>query len=179
MSLIAFISFNECDFEEGFLKDAVKICRENDPYRLVSGANNMPLLDTKKYYTLCGLDFYTMHPYSETFDLAREAAEILCDKPLMFTEWGGYYVYDNPHLLTDFLMSMHHLYKCNKLAGTCIWYWAEINDYNRGGAACVDGVLKEALVDFDRKPNLIYYSFCNALAEMEKAILLWDRTLVL
>ena len=149
------------------MKNAVSICRENDPCRLVSGANNMPNDETKKYYTVCGLDFYTMHPYSETFEMAREASRVLNDKPLMFTEWGGYYVYDNPHLLSDFLLSMHELYKQHALAGTCLWYWAEINDYNRGGAACVDGVLKEALVDFDRKPNLIYHAFVEALNKMD------------
>ena len=166
-SIVFWLAFNECDFDENFLKSAVNTCRENDPARLVSGANNMPNEDTLKYYNLCGLDFYTMHPYSETFEMAREASRVLCDKPLMFTEWGGYYVYDNPHLLSDFLMSMYDLYKENALAGTSIWYWAEINDYNRGGAACVDGTLKEALVDFDRKPNLIYHAFSSSLKAME------------
>ena len=167
-SIVFWLAFNECDFDEAFLKSAVQICRENDGTRLISGANNMSNEDTKKYYNLCGLDFYTTHPYSETFDTARKASEELCDKPLMFTEWGGYYVYDNPHLLSDFLMSMYELYKNNALAGTCLWYWAEINDYNRGGAACVDGTLKEALVDFDRKPNLIYDAFCRSLKKMDK-----------
>ena len=157
------LAFNECDFDEDFLKGAVRVCRENDGNRLVSGANNMSNEDTKKYYNLCGLDFYTMHPYSDTFDMARRASKELCDKPLMFTEWGGYYVYNNPRLLTEFLTSMLELYENNGLCGTCLWYWAEIKDYNRGGPACVDGTLKEALVDFDRKPNLIYDAFCKAI----------------
>ena len=167
-SIVFWLAFNECDFDEAFLKSAVEICRKNDGTRMVSGANNMSNEDTKKYYNLCGLDFYTTHPYSETFEMAKKASYELCDKPLMFTEWGGYYVYDNPHLLSDFLLSMYELYKNNALAGTCLWYWAEINDYNRGGAACVDGTLKEALVDFDRKPNLIYGAFCNALKRMNE-----------
>ena len=166
-SIAFWLAFNECAFDETFLKEAVSICRQYDPRRLVSGANNMSNEETKRYYTLCGLDFYTMHPYSETFEMARRASEELNDKPLMFTEWGGYYVYDNPHLLSDFLLSMHQLYLQNALAGTCLWYWAEIKDYNRGGAACCDGTLKEALVDFDRKPNLIYHAFTEALKKME------------
>lgn len=169
-SIAFWLAFNECDFDEVFLKNAVQICRENDGTRMVSGANNMSNEDTKKYYNLCGLDFYTTHPYSETFDMAKKSSEVLSDKPLMFTEWGGYYVYDNPHLLSDFLTSMHELYKKDKLAGTCLWYWAEINDYNRGGAACVDGTLKEALVDFERKPNLIYHAFCKAIKNMDEEI---------
>ena len=166
-SIAFWLAFNECDFHEEFLKSAVGICRRLDPCRLVSGANNMSNEETLKYYNLCDLDFYTMHPYSETFEMARVASEVLCDKPLMFTEWGGYYVYDNPHLLSDFLAQMYELYKNHRLAGTCLWYWAEINDYNRGGAACVDGTLKEALVDFERRPNLIYDAFCKAIKSME------------
>ena len=157
------LAFNECDFDEKFLKKAVDVCRKGDPDRLVSGANNMPLYETKEQYTRAGLDFYTMHPYSETFDLAREASEVLSDKPLMFTEWGGYYIYEKPYVLSEFLLSMHELYKSDKLAGTCLWYWAEINDYNRGGAACLCGALKEALVDFDRHPTQIYDAFVGTL----------------
>ena len=52
-SIVFWLAFNECDFEEGFLKSAVQACRENDGTRLVSGANNMPNEDTKKYYNLC------------------------------------------------------------------------------------------------------------------------------
>lgn len=171
-SIIFWLCFNECDFSEQFLKDAVRVCRENDGTRLVSGANNMNDADTLKYYNLCGLDFYTTHPYSDTFNLALSSARALNDKPLMFTEWGGYYVYDNPHLLTDFLNGMYELYKANSdegaLAGECFWYFAEINDFDRGGSACVDGALKEALVDIDRNPTMIYSAFCNALRAMEQ-----------
>lgn len=167
-SIVFWLCFNECDFDETFLKKSVEVCRSNDKTRLVSGANNMPDEDTLKYYNMCDLDFYTMHPYYETFEKARKSAEILRGKPLMFTEWGGYYVYDNPHLLKDFLLEMHSLYKDRKLAGECLWYFAEIYDCNRGGAACVDGVLKEALVDLDRNPNLIYHAFCQALKQMDE-----------
>ncbi|MBO5440321.1 MAG: hypothetical protein J6A53_06690 [Clostridia bacterium] len=167
-SIIFWLCFNECDFDENFLKSSVRVCREHDATRLVSGANNMSNEDTLKYYNLCDLDFYTMHPYYETFEKARESAEILKGKPLMFTEWGGYYVYDNPHLVKDFLREMHLLYKNGNLAGQSFWYFAEIYDCNRGGDACVDGVLKEALFDLERRPNLIYYAFCQAIKDMNK-----------
>ncbi len=167
-SIIFWLCFNECDFNEEFLKKSVEICRNNDTSRLVSGANNMSDEDTLKYYNLCNLDFYTMHPYYETFEKARKSAEILKGKPLVFTEWGGYYVYDNPHLIKDFLLEMYELYKAGNLAGESFWYFAEIYDCNRGGAACVNGVLKEALVDINREPTLIYNAFCQALKEMNE-----------
>ncbi|MBE6739825.1 MAG: hypothetical protein E7565_05855 [Ruminococcaceae bacterium] len=170
--VIFWLSFNECRFTEQFLLDSARVCKELDPTRLVSGANCMSNEDTLKYYNLCGFDFYTMHPYSDTFARSRESARILNDKPLMFTEWGGYFVYDNPHLLTDFMNEMYKLYLQNDedgaLAGESIWYWAELNDFNRGKPACIDGALKEALVDKYRNPTMIFEPFCKAIANFGK-----------
>lgn len=127
--------------------------------------------DTLKYYNMCGFDFYTMHPYSQTFDRAMQSAKKLNDKPLLFTEWGGHFVYNNPKLLGEFINEMYNLYLSNSkdgaLAGASFWSWSEINDFNRGGVACVDGNLCEGLVDKYRKPTLIYQTFCDSLARME------------
>jgi len=165
-SIVFWLCFNECKFTEQFLIDSARVCRENDPTRLVSGANCMSNEETLKFYNICGFDFYTMHPYSDTFKRALESAKVLNDKPLMFTEWGGYFLYDNPHLLSDFIHSMYSLYKNNSddgaLAGASFWYWAEVNDFGRGKPACVDGVLKEALVDIHRNPTLIYETYKQA-----------------
>lgn len=173
-SIIFWLSFNECRFTEQFLKDSAQVCKELDPTRLVSGANCMSDEDTLKYYNICGFDFYTMHPYSDTFARSLKSAQVLSDKPLMFTEWGGYYIYDNPHLLTDFMENMYSLYEANSdegaLAGASIWYWAELNDFNRGRPACIDGALKEALVDKYRNPTMIYKPFCDAIANFGKTL---------
>ncbi len=173
-SIVFWLSFNECRFTEQFLIDSAKVCKELDPTRLVSGANCMSNEDTIKYYNLCGFDFYTMHPYSATFERSLVSAKILCDKPLMFTEWGGYFVYDNPHLLADFMNGMYNLYEANSdegaLAGASIWYWAELNDFNRGKPACVDGALKEALVDKYRNPTLIYKTFRDTIKNFGKTV---------
>ena len=163
------LCFNECRFTEQFLIDSAKACKEYDPTRMVSGANCMSLEDTKKYYNICGFDFYTMHPYAPTFERSKLSAEALADKPLIFTEWGGYYVYDNPHLLTDFIVEMKKLFKNRSddgaLAGMCFWEWSELNDFNRGKPACVDGVLREGLCDKYRNPTLIFDAFCKALKD--------------
>lgn len=165
-SITFWLCFNECIFTEEFLIQSARVCRENDPTRLVSGANCMSDEETLKYYNICGFDFYTMHPYAPTFDRALASARMLCDKPLMFTEWGGYFVYDNPHLISEFIEQMYGLYLANSdegaLAGACFWYWAEVNDFGRGGSACVDGALKEALVDGDRNPTMIYRPYFEA-----------------
>ncbi|MBQ9131449.1 MAG: hypothetical protein IJX62_03115 [Clostridia bacterium] len=167
-SVAFWLCFNECKFTERFLWESAEICRQYDPTRMVSGANCMNDEDTLLYYNRCRFDFYTMHPYSDTFARAQKSAEILCDKPLLFTEWGGYYMYDNPHLLLDFMTKMSRLYHHGDdngaLAGAFFWFFAELNDFNRGAPACIDGVLREGLVDQNRNPTLIYNAFRRGLA---------------
>ncbi len=174
-SIMFWLSFNECRFTEEYLVASAKVCRKYDPTRLVSGANCMSNEETLKYFSICGFDFYTMHPYSQTIDRAKESAKILNDKPLLFTEWGGHFVYDNPKLLSEFMKEMYALFKNpteeGALAGAVFWEWSELNDYNRGAPACIDGTLHEGLVDRYRKPRLIYNAFCASLAKMENPVL--------
>lgn len=162
-SIAFWLCFNECRFTEKFLMESAAICRRLDPTRMVSGANCMSDEDTLIYYNKCGFDFYTMHPYAQTFDRAQKSVDMLCDKPLIFSEWGGYYLYDNPHLMKDFMERMHELYRKGALAGAFFWFFAELNDFNRGRPACIDGVLREGLVTKDRAPTLIFDSFREGL----------------
>ena len=172
-SIAFWLCFNECVFTEQFLIDSANTCRKYDPTRLVSGANCMSDADTLKYYNLCNFDFYTMHPYAQTFDRAATSAKLLVDKPLLFTEYGGYYLYDNPHLFKDFITKMVGLYHQNSdegaLAGAFFWFWAGINDFNRGKPACIDGELTEGLLTADQTPTLIFDTFCTAWDEAENA----------
>jgi hypothetical protein len=167
-AVVFWLCFNECRFTEKFLADSAAVCRKYDPTRLVSGANCMSNEQTLLHYNRCGFDFYTMHPYSDTFARAQTSAEMLHDKPLLFSEWGGYFVYDNPHLLLDFMRNMKRLYDANSddgaLAGAVFWYFAEVSDYNRGLPACKDGVLREALVDRSGRPTMIFDAFCEGLS---------------
>ncbi len=168
---IAFwLCFNECNFTEQFLIDSARVCREYDPTRMVSGANCMSNEDTLKYYNICGFDFYTMHPYDQTFDRSRKSVEVLNDKPLIFTEWGGHYLYNNPKILLEFFDEMNKLYFNQNddicLAGAFFWCWAEVNDFNRGRPACIDGNLSEGLLTQDRKPTMIYETFCEGIRKI-------------
>ncbi len=170
-SVAFWLCFNECRFTEDFLVKSAEACRELDPTRMVSGANCMTDEETLLYYNKCGFDFYTMHPYSDTFERARTSARLLNDKPLVFTEWGGYFVYDNPHLLLDFIDEMRGLYLSGAddgaLAGAFFWFFAELNDFGRGAPACVDGVLREGLVTSEREPTLIYDAFVKGMKKFE------------
>lgn len=183
-SIMFWLCFNECMFTEKFLLDSAVACREADPTRMVSGANCMDNETTKKLYSKCGFDFYTMHPYAPTLEIPVAAAEYLTDKPLLFTEWGGLYVYDNPRLLGEFMDRFYSLYTDASdraaLAGALLWSWADVYDFNRGRPACIDGVLYEGLVSAERKPSLIYDAFCKGIERMDNPIIpdkfRFDRT---
>ena len=170
-SIVFWLCFNECKFTEQFLIDSAKMCKTTDPTRLVSGANCMSNEDTLKYYNICGFDFYTMHPYAQSFSQrAAITVSLLFDKPLMFTEWGGHQLYDNPKLLREFIREMIRLYRQGTdegaLAGASFWFWAELNDFNRQKPACYDGVLREGLLTSDRQPTLIFKTFCETWKEL-------------
>ncbi len=174
-SVAFWLCFNECFFTEKFLKDSADLCKKTDPTRLVSGANCMTNEDTLIHFNRCGFDFYTMHPYYHTPEKIEESARILKDKPLLLTEWGGFHVYDNPHLLADFIAKMRSLWLGDDtrgyLAGACFWNWAEIHEYGRGRPACADGLLKEALIDINRNKTMIYETFKNEWAKLGQVII--------
>ena len=165
------LCFNECHFTEKFLHDCAQLCRDTDPTRLVSGANCMSLEETKEHFNKCGFDFYTMHPYYHTVEKIQESAKFLTEMPLLFTEWGGFPVYDNPHLMADFIATMRGLWNGNDeigyLAGASFWNWAEIHEHHRGRPACADGLLKEALIEIDRRPTLIFDVFQKEWAKLK------------
>ena len=158
VSVAFWLSFNECIFTPEYLRASAAVCRENDPYRMVSGANCMDEKMTKEHFAACDLDFYSMHPY--TFDTYRfvQLAQYLDDKPLFFTEWGGYHVYDNVNFLKssiDRLVELwHNPDNGPVVAGASIWCWAGVYEFNRAAPACYHGVLCEGLVDNYRRPNL-------------------------
>lgn len=179
-SIVFWLCFNECKFTEQFLIDSAKTCRAWDSTRPVSGANCMSLEDTVKYYELCGFDFYTMHPYDSTTKRIRDSVEALRDKPLIFTEWGGYYVYDNPGLLRQFIRQMIAYWQepdiradgtaGNVLAGACYWCYADMHEFNRRRPAVQDGILTEGLVDIWRRPSTIFEVFRDTWRELSDRI---------
>lgn len=170
-SIVFWLCFNECKFTERFLIDSARMCRAWDPTRPVSGANCMSLEDTVKYYELCGFDFYTMHPYDATTKRLCESVAALRDKPLLFTEWGGYYVYDNPGLLRQFIRQMiaywHQPDDGDVLAGACYWCYADMHEFGRRRPAVQDGILTEGLVDIHRNPSSIFEVFRDTWRELD------------
>ena len=174
-SIAFWLSFNECIFTTEYLMDAARVCREADRHHMVSGANCMSIEMTKELFPKGGMDFFTMHPYAPTPDLMREHAEALgtLDRPLMFTEWGGYFVDDNPALLTRFIRFIKECWQNEGdkpiVAGACLWMWAEMFEFTRAEPACADGILHESLVDRYGTPKANFEVFKREFARINDA----------
>lgn len=169
VSVAFWLCFNECEYTPGFLRQSSDTCREMDPTRMVSGANCLDYEATKREFALNGFDFYTMHPYGADLDKVQggpgnritsiqEILGALNDKPIVFTEWGGMHVNDNPKLFRRFQSAMLDAWLepdgGRVLAGSCYWAWADMYEFGRGEYACYDGRLWEGLVDMYRRPRV-------------------------
>lgn len=188
-SVIFWLAFNECIFNDKYLSNVKKLCYGLDPTRLVSGANFMNPEWTKEVFSRLDIDFYTFHPYGHYPDnfvtggydgknsniSLRDVLETLSDRPVLFSEWGGWPVYENPALFKNFLTTMLDFagkdFPEPNLAGVCFWEWADMLQTSRGYPACIDGILAEGLVDIWRNKRTNYYVLSDLFSEMgyEKA----------
>ena len=169
VSVAFWLSFNECIFTPEFIKESARVCREYDPYRMVSGANCMSIEMTKKYFKECGFDFYTMHPYHTDPWRMTQCAKELTDLPLVFTEWGGHPVFNSPFHMKQFITEVVRLWQNDEkdevVTGASFWCFSEMYEINRAAPACYDGLQCEGLVDRFRKPNSGYYTFRDEFAK--------------
>ena len=170
VSVAFWLSFNECIFTPEFIKESARVCRECDPYRMVSGANCMSIEMTKQFFKECGFDFYTMHPYHTDPWRMTQCAKELTDMPLVFTEWGGHPVFNSPFHLKQFITEVVRLWQnddCDEvITGASYWCFSEMYEINRAAPACYDGLQCEGLVDRFRNPNVGYGTFRDEFAKL-------------
>ncbi|TVY05680.1 glycoside hydrolase family 2 protein [Paenibacillus cremeus] len=166
--LIFWLLFNECRFAGDYPSRGKKVCRDLDPTRLVSAANCMDIDDTKNYFDEQGLDFYTYHAYGYRPKYiggdrplsVEDACRCFKDKPLVFTEWGGWFIHNNVNLINgfkrDFVKFMHNRSPEPNLAGIAWWQFQDIYQFYRGLPGVVDGQLSDGLVDNERNIKPMY-----------------------
>lgn len=182
-SVAFWLVYNECVVTVDFIRRSVELCKGLDPTRLVSGASCMQPQMNKDRFTEGGFDFYTHHPYGPYPNVVaggvpdgpdidwehfycttlQDLLALLSDKPLLFTEWGGLFVMNNPNLFGRFLDLMiqawHNTEEGKVLAGMSYWNWADIYEENRTAPDCHQGILTEGLVDVDRHPRMCFEIF--------------------
>ena len=165
-AVIAWIFFNECLLEDAidYLKRGVRLCRSLDPKKLLSFANCQPNDRAKKVFDETGMDFYTQHPYCYEGELLIKAATELRGKPLVFTEWGGWFIHYNPNLIKLFKNVVAKLAHAGDdeahISGMCWWEWQDVPLYSRALPGCLDCRMNDGLVDCfrNRKPSYIMMS---------------------
>lgn len=166
-SVIFWLLFNECRFGGDYPKRGKDLCRSLDPTRLVSAANCMDVEDTRDYFKDQGLDFYTFHAYGYTPDKLLEkdlsmekVLRVLNDMPVVFTEWGGWFIHNNSNLINGFKKDIarfsHNRAPEPNFAGMAWWQWQDIYQFYRGLPGCIDGLLSDGLVDKDRNRKPMY-----------------------
>ena len=178
-SVIFWLLFNECFFAGNYPYEARIACRNLDPSRMVSAANCMPLEETKAYFNEQELDFYTYHAYGHQTTLISDkplsidnVCSVLNDKPLVFTEWGGWYIHNNRNLIDQFKEEIsrlsHNRAPLPNLAGISWWQWQDIYEFNRGLPGVIDGVLCDGLVDINRNVKFMYQHMAGIFRTMDE-----------
>lgn len=159
-SLMAWILGNESWADPSYLHTASSVCRSLDSrpvgFSDLYSSRLGKKLSTKEAYVGWDPDFYDYHPYGEAANLYREAPRYLDDKPLIFGEWGGFWVQHDPWLWERLgqqfaAWAAASDEAASQLAGFAFWQWADMRQYQRGYPGCENGVLTEGLVTEDRQ----------------------------
>ena len=161
-AVIAWLFFNECPLGGAmdYLKRGYAMCRSLDPTRLLSGASCDKDRKNKRVFDKVGMDFYTQHPYCFEGEKMWRAAKIQRGKPLVFTEWGGWYIHYNANLIKLFQSIITPLAHASEdephINGMCWWQWQDIFQFSRALPGCEDGLLSDGLVDRNRNRKPAY-----------------------
>jgi beta-glucuronidase len=163
-SVFAWLLGNECWPANTYINDGKRLCNALDPGRLVGfshfnsdeGGIRASFRDLE-----WDPDFHDVHPYYNAESLYRTAMREFPDRPLIFGEWGGYWVWHDDWLLEQigrsFAAAAHApADAAEQLSGMAYWEWADTRQYNRGYPACTDGVLTEGLVTEDRQRKPVW-----------------------
>jgi len=195
-AVVAWLFFNECPLGGAmdYLKRGHAMCRSLDPTRLLSGASCDKDRKNKRVFDKVGMDFYTQHPYCFEGEKMGKAAKIQRGKPLVFTEWGGWYIHYNANLIKLFQSIITPLAHAPEnephINGMCWWQWQDIWQFSRALPGCEDGLLSDGLVDrnrnrkpaydmmieffnlVDKKPEPLFEleEYPEAVSEMEEAL---------
>ncbi len=160
-SVLAWLLGNESWSDGAYLQKASSLCRTLDGTRPVGFSDLYATRLGKKVasreaYAGWEPDFYDYHPYGEAADLYREPPRYLNDKPLIYGEWGGFWVQHDDWLMERIGRQFAEWAAAPEdapfqVAGFAFWEWADMRQYQRGYPGCEAGVLTEGLVTESRQ----------------------------
>jgi hypothetical protein len=163
-SVLAWLIYNECDPNVEYASRAAAVCRELDPGRPVSCADCSGKTDeVRAMVETAGLSFYGFNVYDYGPGPYLDRMKAYPDKPVVFTEWGGYMAQGNERVMKTLggMLASHTRAEASpRNSGFCFWAWADYEERSRGGPAAPEGWTIEGLTDREGapKPDLILLS---------------------
>ena len=160
-SVLAWLLGNESWSDAAYLRRAASLCRSLDGTRPVGFSDLYAgrlgkKLASREAYAGWEPDFYDYHPYGEAASLYRDPPRHLNDKPLIYGEWGGFWVQHDDWLMERIGRQFAEWASApedaaSQVAGFAFWEWADMRQYQRGYPGCEAGVLSEGLVTESRQ----------------------------
>lgn len=156
-SIFAWLIYNECNPNADYARRAAKVCRELDPDARLSFADCSGRHDEIKAMLAAGdLTYYGINVYSYLPEAYVERMRIFPDRPMVFTEWGGWMGPGNPRQLgnlCDTFVRHSRTDAAERIAGCTFWAWADYEEYTRKPPAAIEGWTIEGLVDQRARPK--------------------------
>jgi hypothetical protein len=170
-SVLAWFIYNECNPNAEYGARAAEVCRELDPGCLISFADCSGQNENIKAMVAKGqLSFYGINIYSTDPKPYVDRMRVLDDKPVLFTEWGGGWAQNNPHLLSRLCeMFVRHTQPEAepRAAGCTFWVWGDYEERSRGDMCSPAGYTIEGMVDLNGIPKPDLQVLSNMCFEMD------------
>ncbi|HEY3378513.1 MAG TPA: glycoside hydrolase family 2 TIM barrel-domain containing protein [Armatimonadota bacterium] len=156
-AVFAWYIYNECEPNIAYAQRAAALCRALDPDRLLSFADcSGKHAAVKAMLAAADLSFYGINQYTVWPQEYIDWMQHYTDRPLVFTEWGGWMLQGNPrHLKIHCDTFVRHAQPTvsPRIAGCSFWCWADYEEYSRAEPAAIDGWTVEGLLDQRARPR--------------------------
>jgi len=169
-SVFAWLLYNECPPVPEYAVRGAALCRELQPGCLVSMADSSFRPEVvKPMAEAAGLSYYGINRYGFADGIYVEMMETYSDRPLVFTEWGGWWTQANlgvTRALGECFITHTRPEASPRMAGFSLWVWQDWEEYSRPEPFNVAGVTIEGLIDQqgNAKPDLAWLSeICAAM----------------
>ena len=156
-SVFAWMIYNECNPNTAYAVRASEMCRQLDPDRLLSMADCSGKDDAIRHMVeAANLSYYGINRYGYDPEGYLLRMETFSDRPLVFTEWGGWLALGNPRVMSllasNFVRHSREMEPL-RIAGCSFWAWADYEEFSRPGPAAIVGWTVEGLLDQRGNPR--------------------------
>lgn len=172
-SIFAWLIYNECNPNAEYAAQAAAKVRELDPDARLSFADCSSKNDAIKAMVQAGnLSYYGINVYAVLPKTYVDRMQVLADRPLVFTEWGGFLAVGNPRATRTLCQTFAAHSRVGaepRIAGCSFWAWADYEERSRPEPAAIDGWTVEGLTDEQGRPRPELATLSKMCREMDEA----------